>query len=176
MIYFYHCFIYFSGNFLFSPIKTGTLPAINSRPLSKPIVRNPLDFRPQLPTQASPPPSHPTINQTSDTHTVRKTISPTLIEQVLNKYSNNYPSIHLSTQPFIYSFTITCLVLSDSPFLYLLFCFVVQSFLGGEVDDDTEYYNIPVDDSLVNSSLSSSLTSLFVSKEIQSTKGGREVS
>lgn len=65
---------------------------------------------------------------------------------------------------------------SDSPLLYLLFCFILQSFLGGEVDDDSEYYNIPVDDSLLNSSLSSSLTSLFVCKEVQSTKGGREVS
>ena len=90
-------FCLFSGNFLFSPTKTGTLPAINSRPLSKPIVRNPLDFRPQPPPQASPLPSHPIINQTNDTHTVHKTISPTLIEQVLIKYSNGCPSIHLST-------------------------------------------------------------------------------
>ena len=59
-----------------------------------------------------------------------------------------------------------CTFIEEPPLLLLL---LFQSFLGGQPeDDDQEYYNIPVDDSLLNSSLSSSVSSLCAAKDLQS--------
>lgn len=61
----------FTGNLIGTSKHSGVLPAIgSSRPLSKPIVRNPLNFHPQLP----PPTSPPLAKSRSD--------SPSQIEQV----------------------------------------------------------------------------------------------
>ena len=129
-----------TGN-LVGSTKYGILPAIanstntttsNNRPQSKPLVRNPLNFYPQL-----PPPPPPTTAAATSSPTAKLLLdSPTKIEEVC-----------------IYHFC----------FSYFLF---LQSFLGSygtDIDDDEEYFNnIPVDDSQLNCSLSSSLTSLLI--------------
>ena len=51
-----------------------------------------------------------------------------------------------------------------------------QNFLGGQVEDDQEYFSIPVDDSLLNSSLCSSLSSLCASRDLQSAVNERNKS
>ncbi|XP_019850510.1 PREDICTED: crescerin-1-like [Amphimedon queenslandica] len=113
-----------SGNLL-GPSK---LPAIDARPSSKPIVRNPLPFHPQPPPLSShspPPPSFP----------------------IHASLANGIPP--------------------DSP------THIEESFLIGGNDDD-DYYNIPVDDSQLNNSLSSSLTSLLFNRDMQSATASGE--